>query len=99
MRRFRVLILAAAACVAVLGLASSASAGDFADAPCSGEPAKLCPTATTGQSYSVEFTLKEPGDCGPSFAVTSGALPPGLSLATDEGVARGTPTQAGSFTF
>lgn len=99
MRRFRVLILAAAACVAVLAVASNASAGDFADAPCSGEPARLCPAATTGQSYSVEFTLKEPGDCGPSFAVTSGALPPGLSLATDEGVARGTPTQTGSFTF
>ena len=64
-----------------------------------GEPTKLCPTATAGQSYSAQFTLKEPGDCGPSFGVSSGALPPGLSLASDEGVARGTPTQAGSYTF
>jgi hypothetical protein len=99
MRRFRILILAAVASVAILGLASNATAGDFAEGACSGEPGKLCPTATTGQPYSVEFTLKEPGDCGPAFAVSSGALPPGLSLATDEGVARGTPTQAGSFTF
>jgi hypothetical protein len=99
MRRFRILILAAAACVAVLGLASSASAGDFADSPCSGEPSKLCPTATVGQPYSVSFTLKEPGDCGPSFRVSSGAFPPGLTLASDEGVTRGSPTEAGSFTF
>ena len=99
MRRIRVLILAAAACLAVLGLASSASAGDFAEGPCSGEPSKLCPTATVGQAYAAPFTLKEPGDCGPSFAVTSGALPPGLTLATDEGVARGTPTQGGTYSF
>jgi len=99
MRRFRIPILAAAACLAVLGLASSAPAGDFADSPCSGEPSKLCPTATVGQPYSVSFTLKEPGDCGPSFRVSSGAFPPGLTLASDEGVTRGAPTEAGSFTF
>ena len=99
MRRFRVLILTVAASVAVLAMASNASAGDFAEGPCSGEPVKLCPTATVGQSYSTTFTLKEPGDCGPIFAVSSGSFPPGLSLASDEGVARGTPTQAGSFSF
>jgi large repetitive protein len=99
MRRIRILIVAVAASLAVLAVASSASAGDFADGPCSGEPSKVCPTATAGQAYSAQFTLKEPGDCGPSFAVSSGGLPPGLSLASDEGVARGTPTQAGSYTF
>jgi hypothetical protein len=99
MRQFRILIVAAIACVAVLAVTGGATAGDFADAACSGEPSKLCPTATAGQGYSVEFTLKEPGDCGPRFAVSSGAFPPGLNIATDEGVARGTPTQAGSFTF
>jgi len=99
MRRFRILILAAGACLAVLALASSAPAGDFAEGPCAGDPSKLCPTATVGQAYSTTFTLKEPGDCDPRFAVSSGAFPPGLSLATDEGVARGTPTEAGSFTF
>lgn len=99
MRRFRILIVAAVACVGALAVAGAAPAGDFADASCSGEPTKICPTATAGQAYSVEFTLKEPGDCGPQFAVSSGSLPPGLTLATDEGVARGTPTQAGNYSF
>ena len=99
MRHIRVLILAAAASFAVLAFAGSASAGDFADSPCSGEPAKLCPPATVGQAYSTTFALKEPGDACPTFAVTSGSLPPGLTLATDEGAARGTPTQAGSYSF
>lgn len=99
MRRFRILILFAGACVAVLALASSAPAGDFADGPCAGGDTKVCPTATTGQGYSVSFTLKEPGDCEPRFAISSGAFPPGLALATDEGVARGTPTESGSYSF
>ena len=99
MRRIRILTLAAFACLTVLALAPSTSAGDFAEGPCNGEPAKLCPTGTVGQPYSTQFTLKEPGDCGPSFAVSSGALPPGLSLSSDEGAARGTPTQAGTYTF
>jgi hypothetical protein len=99
MRRFRILIVAAVACVGALAVAGGAAGGDFAEAACTGEPTKICPTATAGQAYSVEFTLKEPGDCGPSFAVSSGALPPGLTLASDEGVARGTPTQAGSYSF
>jgi large repetitive protein len=99
MRRIRILILAMTAAVAVLSLASSAPAGDFAEGPCSGEPSKLCPTATVGQAYSTTFTLKEPGDGCPTFSVSSGSFPPGLTLASDEGVARGTPTQAGSYTF
>ena len=98
MRRIRILIVAAAACVAALAVVSNAAAGDFADGACSGEP-KVCPAATVGQSYSVEFTLKEPGDACPTFKISSGGLPPGLSLASDEGVARGTPTQSGSYTF
>ena len=100
MRRLTLILTTAAfACFTALTVVAAAPAGDFTDAACSGEPVKVCPTATTGQSYSVEFTLKEPGDCGPSFAVSSGSFPPGLSLASDEGAARGTPTQAGSYTF
>jgi hypothetical protein len=99
MRRIRLLVLAAFASLAVLAFASSAPAGDFADAPCSGDQSKLCPPATVGQPYSVQFTLKEPGDACPTFQVSSGALPPGLTLASDEGTARGTPTQSGSFSF
>ncbi len=100
MRRISlILTLAALGCFTALAVVAAAPAGDFADGACTGEPSKVCPTATVGQPYSVEFTLKEPGDCGPIFANSSGPLPPGLSLATDEGVARGTPTQAGSYTF
>jgi len=100
MRRITlILTLAALGCFAGLTLVAEASAGDFADAACSGDPTKICPSGTTGQAYSVEFTLKEPGDACPTFRVSSGALPPGITLASDEGVARGTPTEAGSYTF
>jgi hypothetical protein len=97
--RIRILVVAMLAGLAAVGIVSTATAGDFADGACSGDTTKVCPTATTGQSYSVEFTLKEPGDACPTFALTSGSLPPGVSLASDEGVARGTPTQAGTYTF
>lgn len=97
--RIKILVVAMLAGLAALAVVSAAPAGDFADAACSGDPSKICPSATTGQAYSVEFTLKEPGDACPTFVVSSGVLPPGLSLASDEGVARGTPTQAGSYTF
>ena len=97
--RIKFLVVAMLAGLAALAVVSAAPAGDFADAACSGDPSKICPSATTGQAYSVEFTLKEPGDACPTFVVSSGVLPPGLSLASDEGVARGTPTQAGSYTF
>jgi hypothetical protein len=99
MRRIKILVVAVAACLAGLAVVSGAPAGDFADGACTGDSIKICPSATAGQSYSVEFTLKEPGDACPTFALSSGAFPPGLSLASDEGVARGTPTQAGSYTF
>ncbi|HEU0057697.1 MAG TPA: putative Ig domain-containing protein, partial [Gaiella sp.] len=91
----------AVACFAVLLAAAAAPASDFADAACHGDvtTGMVCPPATVGQSYSVEFTLKEPGDACPTFKVSSGGLPPGLTLASDDGVARGTPTQSGSFTF
>jgi len=99
MHRVRVLILALAASLAALALASGASAGDFADGPCIGQSPKVCPTATVGQPYSVKFTINEEGWACPKRTVSSGALPPGLNLSTDDGVASGTPTQSGSFTF
>lgn len=99
MRRIHALSILAFVCFAVLAVASAAPAGDFIDAACTGGATKVCPTATVGQSYSVEFTLAEPDDCEPGFRVSSGAFPPGLTLASDDGVARGTPTQAGSYTF
>jgi hypothetical protein len=101
MRSLRVVTAVAVACFAVLVATAAAPASDFAEAACRGDvtTGMVCPTATVGQSYSVEFTLNEPGDACPTFRVSSGGLPPGLSLSSDEGVARGTPTQSGSFTF
>ena len=101
MRRIKVFTAIAFAVFAVLVVASAAPAGDFQEGPCTGDATTgmLCPSATAGQPYSVTFTLKEPGDACPTFAVSSGALPPGLTLSTDDGIASGTPTQAGSYSF
>jgi len=55
------------------------------------------PNATLGVPYSQTITAS--GGTGPyTFAVTMGALPPGLTLATN-GTVSGKPTGAGSFTF
>ena len=55
------------------------------------------PPATNGIYYAYQFA--ETGGALPlSWAVTSGALPPGLTLGSD-GSLSGTPTAAGSFTF
>ncbi|MFN7973898.1 MAG: Ig domain-containing protein [Acidobacteriota bacterium] len=59
-------------------------------------PAAL-PNATVGVAYSQTITAS--GGVGPyTFAVTAGALPPGLALAAG-GVLSGTPTTAGTFNF
>lgn len=53
---------------------------------------------TQGKSYST--TLAATGGTGSySWAVTSGALPTGLSLGTSTGTISGTPTANGTFTF
>ncbi len=55
------------------------------------------PAGTVGAAYSQ--TLTATGETGPfSFSVSSGSLPPGLTLST-AGVISGTPTSAGSFSF
>ena len=59
-------------------------------------PATL-PNGATGTAYSQTITAS--GGTAPySFAITTGALPAGLSL-TSAGVLSGTPTASGSFTF
>lgn len=59
-------------------------------------PATL-PDATQGTSYSQALTAS--GGIAPyTFAVTEGALPPGLALSS-AGVISGTPSEAGSFSF
>ena len=102
MRRISlILTLAAVGCFTAFAVVAAAPASDFADAACSGDvtTGMICPPATVGQAYSVEFTLKEPGDACPTFRISSGELPPGLTLSSDDGIAQGTPTQAGSFSF
>ncbi|MGA9750656.1 MAG: putative Ig domain-containing protein [Acidobacteriota bacterium] len=69
-------------------------------APCPAitlSPSSL-PIGTVGSAYSQ--ALSASGGTGPyTFAVTSGSLPAGLTLASPEGVLRGTPTTAGISTF
>ena len=79
--------------------AGSATAGPFTitvQAPpnvTSGDP----PPGVVGADYHFAFTAT--GAPAPTFAVTAGALPPGLSLDPVSGVVSGSPTAAGSYTF
>jgi uncharacterized repeat protein (TIGR01451 family) len=56
------------------------------------------PNATAGTAYSQ--TITPTGGTSPfTFAITSGALPDGLSLNTSSGLVSGTPTAPGIFSF
>jgi len=60
-------------------------------------PVSSLPGGTTGVAYSQPLTAT--GSNPPvAWTITSGALPPGLTLGAD-GVVTGTPTQKGDFTF
>lgn len=61
-------------------------------------PAATPPTAVAGQSYSFKVPVSG-GLASKAFSVTSGALPPGLSLNASSGDITGTPTLAGSYAF
>lgn len=65
------------------------------------EPEVACgspPNGVVGTPYS--HTFPSSGGTAPySFAIISGALPPGLSLNSSTGTASGTPTTAGTYTF
>jgi hypothetical protein len=54
-------------------------------------------SATVGSSYS--YTYAATGSPAPTFSVTSGTIPPGLTLTSSTGVLSGVPTTAGTYTF
>jgi putative Ig domain-containing protein len=54
--------------------------------------------ATLNSSYSQTFTTAN-NQGNVTFALTSGSLPPGLSLNTSTGTISGTPAKAGTYTF
>ena len=60
----------------------------------------ICPGGVTGQPYAAQLTGA--GGCGPAlpyqYRVLSGALPPGLSLASN-GLISGSPTTTGTYEF
>lgn len=57
------------------------------------------PMGNVGLAYSHAFTASGGTPPYVSFAITAGALPPGVTLNTTTGVAAGTPTTAGTYTF
>jgi hypothetical protein len=59
--------------------------------------AKL-PNATIGTAYNAPISVSG-GRAPYAFSVSSGTLPPGLSLSPETGLITGTPTSSGSFNF
>jgi hypothetical protein len=90
----RTIFASLVACLAALALAVPALALDIADA----SP----PSGVVGVPYSYTFSLSPgSGSPGASWSISSGALPPGLRLSSNDRTATvsGTPTQSGSFSF
>jgi len=78
-------------------LAHERSAPTFGCPPITLSPSSL-PGGTLATAYSQTITAS--GGLAPyTFAVTAGALPPGLSLASATGVLSGTPTSLGNYPF
>jgi YVTN family beta-propeller protein len=92
--------------------ATSTNTGGFSSSPLTGSIAayvfSAVPTpplftadspptsATVGRAYS--YTFAATGNPAPTFSVTTGTVPPGLSLNATTGVLSGTPTTCGAFT-
>jgi len=52
----------------------------------------------TGESYNFDVDAKN-GTAPYTFTISDGALPPGLTIATDTGLVSGSPTATGEYTF
>jgi large repetitive protein len=98
----RLLSMVVLACVAASVLVSAAPAGNFDESRmgCAGENPGICPTGTEGQPYvlPIELLGDEDEQCA-VYTISSGSLPPGLSVNSDGQRIEGTPTQAGTFDF
>ncbi len=79
------------------------SKGNTASASCSIVVSSLalgCPTGTAQVGVAYSSALVASGGVAPyTFSITSGSLPPGLTLNTSTGAITGTPTTAGTYNF
>jgi hypothetical protein len=106
LKRLSLLVVLAAALAVIVVPGASAGKFDQARMGCTGESPATCPAGTVGTPYSLPVVLQDddPWSCA-VFSVSSGALPPGLSLtpyASDETKAAritGTPTTPGTYRF
>ena len=100
--RKRAFLALAAAAVASVVLVPGAAAGNFDEARmgCVGESPGVCPAGTEGQPYTLPIYLQGDEDLGCAvFSVSSGSLPPGLTVNDEGRRIEGTPTQAGTYDF
>ena len=88
--------------VALLLAACTGVGSDSGDAPSGGSVLTVATTSLPDAAVSEAYTatLTASGGTNPyKWQVTSGTLPPGLSLPTDTGEISGTPSSAGTFSF
>lgn len=98
----RLLFLVVLALGVSVAVVPGAAAGNFDEQRmgCMGEDPAICPKGTTGQAYTMPIELLGDEDeaCA-VYTVSSGNLPPGLAVHSDEAKITGTPTAAGRFQF
>ena len=98
-RRRLVAVLASAA---VLGgvFVTTAAAIAFTDDSCANDSTCRPPQGVVGASYSHTVQIRPGGGTAPyTYTVSSGALPPGLSLNSSSGAITGTASASGTYTF